>query len=177
MSPEPSPRDSFWLRIITILSAVIAGAVAFLILGPRPEGLKGTLNVSFLPTVNAAINAATAFLLSLAYFFIRRKKVAYHRRTMLTAFGASALFLISYVTYHWFKSGPTPYTGTLSQVYFPVLISHIILAAMILPLAMVTLYRGWNLQVSKHRRIARVTLPLWLYVCLSGIAVYIMLYL
>lgn len=150
--------------------------MAFLILGPRPKGLNGTLDVSFLPTVNATLNAITALLLIVAYTFIKRKKILYHRRTMLSAFGTSALFLVTYITYHWFKSGPTPYTGTLTLVYYPVLISHIVLAALILPLAMVTLYRGWNLQVFKHRRIARITLPLWLYVCLSGIAVYIILY-
>lgn len=176
MSSETSTGESLWLRIIYILSAVIAGAVAFLILGPRPEGLERTIDVSFLPTVNAILNGLTALLLVLAYILIRRKKVLYHRRTMLSAFGTSALFLVTYITYHWFKSGPTPYAGTLTLLYYPVLLSHIVLAALILPLAMVTLYRGWNLQVSKHRRIARITLPLWLYVCLSGIAVYIMLY-
>lgn len=156
---------------------MIAAAVAFLILGPRPRALDGSLDVSLLPTVNAILNGLTALLLITAYLFIKRKKVLHHRRIMLSAFTTSALFLVTYVTYHWFKSGPTPYTGTLTFVYYPVLVTHVLLAAFILPLAMVTLYRGWNLQVSRHRRIARITLPLWLYVCLSGIAVYIMLYL
>ena len=95
---------------------------------------------------------------------------------MLAAFGTSALFLVSYVIYHWFKSGPKPYTGEWAMVYYPMLLSHIVLAAAIVPLALVTLYLGWTMQVPRHRRIARITLPLWLYVSVTGVVIYWMLY-
>lgn len=168
--------ESFWLRLILILSVVITATIAFLILGPRPEGIEGRLDVSFLPRVNASLNGLTTILLIVAYLLIRQKKIHLHRRFMLTAFGTSALFLVTYVIYHWFKSGPAHYTGDWPAVYFLVLISHIILAAIILPLAMVTLYRGWNMHVEKHKKIAKITLPLWLYVSVTGVIVYLMLY-
>ena len=95
---------------------------------------------------------------------------------MLCAFGTSALFLVTYIIYHWFKAGPKPYLGDYSMLYYFILISHIILAVFIIPLALITLYRGWNMQVEKHRRIARVTYPIWLYVSVTGVVIYMMLY-
>jgi len=169
--------DQFWLSIIYILSGVLAAAVAFLILGPRPTGMEGAMDVSALPTVNAILNSITTILLVIAYLLIRRKKIEFHKKTMLAAFGTSALFLVTYVIYHWFKSGPTLYTGEWSSFYFFILLTHIVLAVGILPLAMLTLYRGWTMNVQKHRKIAKLTFPLWLYVSVTGILVYIMLYL
>ncbi len=169
-------QDSFWLRIIYILSGVLSLAIAFLILGPRPEGIEGAIDVSSLPLVNALLNLATTILLIIGYVLIRLKKREMHRRVMLTAFFSSALFLVSYVIYHWFKSGPKAYTGDWVSVYYPVLISHIILAAAILPLAMVTLYRGWVVQIQQHKKIANITYPIWMYVSITGIIIYLMLY-
>ncbi|MEC7855811.1 MAG: DUF420 domain-containing protein [Candidatus Neomarinimicrobiota bacterium] len=169
-------KDSFWLRIIYLLSGVLSLAVAFLILGPRPEGIEGAIDVSSLPLVNALLNLATTILLIIGYVLIRLKKREMHRRVMLTAFFSSALFLVSYVIYHWFKSGPKAYTGDWVSVYYPVLISHIILAAAILPLAMVTLYRGWVVQIQQHKKIAKITYPIWMYVSITGIIIYLMLY-
>ena len=169
-------KDSFWLRIIYLLSGVLSLAVAFLILGPRPEGIAGAIDVSSLPLVNALLNLATTILLIIGYVLIRLKKREMHRRVMLTAFFSSALFLVSYVIYHWFKSGPKAYTGDWVSVYYPVLISHIILAAAILPLAMVTLYRGWIVQIQEHKKIAKITYPIWMYVSITGIIIYLMLY-
>ena len=169
-------QESFWLRIIYILSAVLSLAVAFLILGPRPEGIEGAIDVSSLPLVNALLNLTTTILLIIGYVLIRLKKREMHRSVMLTAFFSSALFLVSYVIYHWFKSGPKAYTGDWVSVYYPVLISHIILAAAILPLAMVTLYRGWVVQIQQHKKIANITYPIWMYVSITGIIIYLMLY-
>ena len=169
-------KDSFWLRIIYLLSGVLSLAVAFLILGPRPEGIEGAIDVSSLPLVNALLNLATTILLIIGYVLIRLKKREMHRSVMLTAFFSSALFLVSYVIYHWFKSGPKAYTGDWVSVYYPVLISHIILAAAILPLAMVTLYRGWVVQIQQHKKIANITYPIWMYVSITGIIIYLMLY-
>ena len=169
-------KDSFWLRIIYLLSGVLSLAVAFLILGPRPEGIEGAIDVSSLPLANALLNLATTILLIIGYVLIRLKKREMHRAVMLTAFFSSALFLVSYVIYHWFKSGPKAYTGDWVSVYYPVLISHIILAAAILPLAMVTLYRGWVVQIQQHKKIAKITYPIWMYVSITGIIIYLMLY-
>ena len=169
-------KDRFWLKIIYIVSAVLIMVIAFLIIGPRPSGVEGTLDVSSLPKVNAILNVGTALLLLWGLSLIKNKKQELHKKIMLSAFGTSTLFLVSYVIYHWFKSGPKIYTGEWSTIYFFILISHIVLAAGILPLAMITLYRGWNSQLSQHRRIARITLPLWLYVSATGVIVYLMLY-
>ena len=98
--------ENFWIRVIYVISAAVSAAVAFLILGPRPEGIEGSLDVSMLPTVNASINTITFVLLIVGYLLIINKKRELHQNVMLTAFGFSALFLISYIIYHWFKSGP-----------------------------------------------------------------------
>jgi len=170
-------RDGFWLRIIYIVSVLISAAVAFLILGPRPEGTRGALDVSMLPTVNASLNALTAVLLVTGWFLVKRKRIALHKNVMLAAFASSSGFLISYVLYHWFKAAPRPYTGDFRALYLVILLSHIMLAALIIPLALITLYRGWRMSVAKHRKIAKITLPLWLYVSVTGVLIYAMLYL
>ena len=169
-------KDKFWLNIIYILSAVLSIAVAFLILGPRPEGVEGSIDTSYLPFINASLNFITTILLLVGYYFIRQKKREQHRLAMLSAFFSSALFLISYVIYHWFKSGPKLYVGEWESIYYFILFTHIILAALILPLAMITLYRGWVLDIQQHRKIAKITFPIWMYVSITGIMIYIMLY-
>lgn len=169
-------NETFWTRIIYVVSVVISLAVAFLILGPRPEGMEGSIDVSMLPFTNAFLNGATTLLLVTGYVLIRQKNINAHKLVMLSSFGTSSLFLISYVIYHWFKSGPKAYVGEYQTVYYFILITHIILAAIIIPLALFTLYRGWNSQIGQHRRIARVTLPIWLYVSITGVIIYLMLY-
>ena len=169
-------KDSFWIRIIYIVSIIICSAVAFLILGPRPVGMEGSIDVSSLPFLNASLNAITTALLIYGYILIRKKKRQLHKNVMMASFGTSAAFLVSYIIYHWFKAGPKKYLGDYSEVYFFILITHIILASIIIPLALITLYRGWTENLVKHRRIAKITLPLWLYVPVTGVAIYIMLY-
>ncbi len=150
--------------------------MAFLILGPRPAGLEETVDVSALPGINALLNGITTFLLLMGYVLIRLKKRQAHQNVMLASFGTSATFLVTYVIYHWFKSGPKPYAGNYTELYYFILITHIILAAIIIPLALITLYWGWIDQIAKHRKIAKVTLPIWLYVSITGVWVYLMLY-
>jgi len=169
-------KDTFWIRIIYIVSGVISLAVAFLILGPRPEGIEGSVDVSMLPFVNAALNGITTLLLITGYILIRQRKREMHRYVMLTSFGTSMLFLVSYVIYHWFKSGPKLYVGDFQTLYYIILFTHIVLAAIIIPLALITLYRGWVSQFKQHRKIARITLPIWLYVSVTGVVIYLMLY-
>jgi len=133
--------------------------------------------VSDLPLVNATLNAtATAFLVA-GWRFIRRGDRTAHRACMLAALACSALFLASYLVYH-ANVGSRPYTGTglLRPVYFLVLITHVVLAAAIVPLVVVTVARAWRGRFAAHRTVARWTLPLWLYVSVTGVVVYVMLY-
>ena len=135
--------------------------------------------VRILPAVNASLNALSGILLLTGYFFIRRKKITIHRRFMLAACGASLLFLVLYVLNHYLRHGiVTHFTGTglVRPVYFTILISHTILAVLILPLAIVTVVNGLRMRVSLHRRIARWTFPLWMYVSVTGVLVYFFLY-
>lgn len=135
------------------------------------------IDVATLPTLNAALNACSGVLLVTGYWFIRQRNIPAHRACMLAAFSVSALFLVSYVVYHaQVGSKPFPGVGGIRTVYFAVLIPHVILAAAILPLAIVTLRRGLRMDVTRHRRIARWTLPIWLYVSVTGVIVYWMLY-
>jgi putative membrane protein len=175
-TPIDSARDGFWMRIILILSVVVSGAVAFLILGPRPDGMEGTMDVSALPKVNAALNALTTVILLVGFWFIKQRNYEAHKKTMLSAFGTSSAFLVTYILYHWFKAGPAKYTGDFKTFYYVILISHIVLAALIIPLALVTLYRGWSGNLGKHKKIARITLPLWLYVSVTGVMIYLMVH-
>jgi putative membrane protein len=130
-----------------------------------------------LPAVNAALNATCAVLLVAGYVLIRRGRRREHRRVMLTAFATSVLFLISYLTYHAHAgSKHFPGTGAARAAYFTILLTHTVLAAAIVPLAIVTLSRGLSARYDRHRAIARWTLPIWLYVSVTGVVVYWMLY-
>lgn len=130
-----------------------------------------------LPGVNAALNAVAAALLAAGYVLIRTGRAAQHRACMLAACGVSTLFLASYVVYH-LEVGSVPFTrqGPIRVVYFAVLISHVVLAALIPPLAFVTLLRALRGRFASHAALARWTLPIWLYVSVTGVAVYWMLY-
>lgn len=130
-----------------------------------------------LPGVNAALNAAAAALLSAGYVLIRTGRPARHRACMLAACGVSTLFLASYVVYH-LEVGSVPFTrqGPIRVVYFTVLITHVVLAALVPPLALVTLLRALRGRFAAHAALARWTLPIWLYVSVTGVAVYWMLY-
>jgi uncharacterized membrane protein YozB (DUF420 family) len=129
------------------------------------------------PTINAALNATCAILLVVAYRAIRRLDVARHRRWMLAAAATSAVFLASYLMYH-ARVGSVRFlgTGAARTVYFTVLLSHTVLAAAVLPLVLRTLYLGLKRRDDPHRRIAKWTFPIWLYVSVTGVVVYVMLY-
>ena len=136
-----------------------------------------------LPHVNALLNTTSGIFLVIGYVLIRRGRVEAHRKAMLAAFIASTLFLISYVLYHtlvayYLGQGPTKFKGEgLSRpIYFTVLLTHTVLAVAVVPFILVTLRRGLRRQDERHRRLARWTLPLWLYVSVTGVLVYLMLY-
>lgn len=135
------------------------------------------MTIADLPALNATLNGTSGVLLAAGYYFMRRRQIARHRACMIAAFVTSSAFLVSYLVYHaHIGSKPFPGHGPIRAVYFAVLITHILLAAVIVPLALVTLRRGWVLDVRRHRRIARWTWPLWMYVSVTGVVIYVMLY-
>jgi len=129
------------------------------------------------PALNASLNGTCAFLLLTGYFFIRNKKILAHKICMSFAFIVSAIFLVCYLYYH-AHHGATLFSGRgwVRPVYFIILISHTLLAGVVLPLALITLYRAWKGQFDKHVKIARITFPIWLYVSITGVVIYWMLY-
>lgn len=135
------------------------------------------MEITDLPTVNALLNATAAVFLTAGYVSIRRGRRVQHKRLMLAALGTSAIFLVSYVIYH-ANAGSRPFTGqgAARAVYFTILITHIVLAAAIVPLALVTAARGLAARYDRHVRIARWTLPVWMYVSVTGVVIYLMLY-
>ncbi len=135
------------------------------------------MDVRDLPTLNALLNTASAILLVTGYRLIRQGRRDAHRNVMTAALIVSAAFLASYLLYH-AQVGSVKFqkTGWIRPVYFSILISHTILAACVAPMALVTVWRAWKGRFDRHRRLARITLPLWLYVSVTGVLVYLMLY-
>jgi putative membrane protein len=135
------------------------------------------MTTSDLPALNAVLNSISAILLAIGYRFIRQRNRNAHRKCMLGAFATSTLFLISYLTYHYLH-GSTKFQGQgiARAIYFAILLTHTVLAAAIVPLVFITLSRALSARFDKHRRIARWTLPIWLYVSVTGVIVYLMLY-
>jgi uncharacterized membrane protein YozB (DUF420 family) len=133
--------------------------------------------IAYLPHLNACLNATSGLLLVAGYRFIRRGQVTAHKTCQLSALSASILFLASYLTYHYFY-GATRFVGQgiARPIYFTILTSHTILAVVIVPLVIITLRRALRKDFQRHKRIARITLPLWLYVSVTGVIVYLMLY-
>jgi putative membrane protein len=130
-----------------------------------------------LPAVNASLNALSGILLLVGYTFLRARRIEQHRRFMIAAFVTSSLFLVSYVIYH-AQVGSVRFTrqGLVRPIYFTILITHVTLAAFVLPLAILTLSRGLKARYTRHRAIARWTFPIWLYVSVTGVLVYVLLY-
>jgi putative membrane protein len=169
-------RDRIALPVIGVLSLTIVLVVGWLLLGHAP-GRGGREDVAALPALNALLNGASATLLTAGWLFIRRRRIAAHRACMLGAFCVSVLFLVSYVVYH-ALAGSRPFTGQgwIRVVYFAVLVPHIVLAAAMVPFVLTTLYRALTGDFTRHARLARWTLPTWLYVSVTGVLVYWLLY-
>lgn len=169
-------RDRIALPVIGALSVVVVLAVGVLLVGHTP-GRGGRADVAALPALNALLNGASAVLLTAGWLAIRRRRIAVHRGCMLGAFSVSVLFLVSYVVYH-ALAGSRPFAGQgwIRPVYFGVLITHVVLAAAMVPFVLTTLYRALGGDFARHARLARITLPVWLYVSVTGVAVYVILY-
>jgi uncharacterized membrane protein YozB (DUF420 family) len=135
------------------------------------------VSYSDLPALNATLNATSGILLTIGWILIRTRRRDAHRVFMIAASVVSTVFLISYLVYH-AKVGSVPFTrqGPVRTLYFSILITHVVLAAVVLPLAIVTLSRGLRARFAQHRAIARWTIPLWLYVSVTGVLVYVLLY-
>ena len=135
------------------------------------------MQLTDLPALNASLNAIAAVLLVIGYILIRKRKIAQHRLVMLSAFATSALFLTSYLVYHAnVGSRPFPGQGPIRTIYLTILFTHVVLAAAILPMALITLNHALRQRFTRHVPIARWTLPIWLYVSVTGVIVYLMLY-
>lgn len=163
--------------IIYAVSMVICLAVAFLIYFPQAFALSnGGINVEYLPRFHAFLNGSCTLLLIGGYVAVRQKKYNLHKTLMVTCFLLSSIFLVSYVIYH----SQAPATkfggeGLIRPIYYTILLTHIVLAALILPLALFTISRSWRGEFAKHKKIARVTLPIWIYVTATGVIVYFMI--
>ena len=161
-------------RVLIILSILIPIVVAVLYL--IPKNFEVGESILILPKLNAIINGTTFIVLIGAFISILRRNVVLHKRLMLSALILSVLFLLSYVTYHSLTES-TAYggEGVLRTIYFVILLTHILLAIAIVPLVLITFSRALSEKFDKHKKIARITLPIWLYVTLTGVVVYIMI--
>jgi putative membrane protein len=167
--------ERYVVPVVGTLSAAIPLVVALLLFMPKTTGSPG-FDVYLLPKINAFINSTVTILLFLGYLFIRRRMIRWHKAAMLGAFILSSLFLVSYVVYHFFaESTKFGGEGWMRGVYFFVLFSHILLAAVIVPLALFSIVHALSEKYDKHRKIAKITLPIWLYVSTTGVLVYILI--
>ncbi|MEJ8758267.1 DUF420 domain-containing protein [Pontibacter sp. H259] len=168
-------RDRRMMFLIAVLSVVIPVAVAALFFLDKTTA-DASVDVSFQPPLHAILNSLTAIALIVGYYNIKRNNVKVHRAAMLTAFGLSAVFLVSYVTYH-FLGERTIYggEGVLKYIYYFVLLTHIVLAVVIVPLVLLSVYFGITNQLARHRRISKWTFPIWLYVAITGVLVYLLI--
>ncbi|QCR21027.1 DUF420 domain-containing protein [Pontibacter sp. SGAir0037] len=167
-------KDKTFLVIIAVLSVVIPIVVALLFFMPKAR--NHDIDVTNLPGFHAILNSLTAVALVIGYYNIKRRNTRAHRNAMIVAFSLSSVFLVSYVTYH-FLGERTVYggEGLLKGFYYFVLLTHIVLAIVIVPLVLLSMYFGITEQHARHRRISRWTFPLWLYVAVTGVLVYVLI--
>lgn len=170
-------KDIDYRTLTVVLSVIIILTVfALLFLPGLGEGVDLGFDIKILPLMNAIFNSIAFVFLILAYVAIKHKQVETHKRFILAAVAASTLFLVTYVTYHALAPS-TPYGGEgfLRYVYYFILLTHIVLAVVMVPLALFALFSGLKLDVRKHRRVAKWAMPIWLYVSVTGVLVYIMI--
>ena len=167
--------DRSFVAVNAVVSTLALGFIAYILL-LRDVGPAGGLDLRFLPAVNASLNAVASALLVAGWIAIRKRRVRLHRQLMVLAFVASALFLVSYLTYHWVH-GDTRYQGegVLRIVYFFILVTHIVLSIVVLPAALTAFYLAWKRRFALHRKLMRVALPIWLYVSVTGVLIWFLL--
>jgi len=169
-------KEKVAVPVIITLSILVPAIVLVLMYLPERYNIFGAQSGTF-PLFHAIINGSTALLLLTGYYFMRKREYILHRNFMIAAFGLSVIFLISYVISK-ISNDPVPYggEGILRYVYFFILITHIILSAIIVPLVLFTMYRGLTGQYDKHSRVARWTFPIWMYVAITGVLVYVFMF-
>lgn len=183
-------RERTISAVIIIVSILVPVLVAVLFFVSPPE-IYHNFDLAFFPRFHAILNSLTSICIISGFILIKKKEIKWHRLSMLTAFLLSTVFLVSYVTYHTLSDGSTKYgdadfngvldqaeaaaAGTLRYVYYFILLTHIILAALILPLILFTFSKALNNKIETHRKLARWTFPLWLYVAVTGVLVYVLI--
>jgi putative membrane protein len=170
-------QDSFFVPLIITLSIIIPIVVALLMLFPDVFHIESeSIDFSSLPFFHAILNGSTAVLLFTGFILIKNKKTNLHKISMLSAFVLSSVFLLSYVTSK-LTNAPVPFggEGLIRYIYFFILISHIILSVLVLPLALFSIYRGMTGEIEKHKSIVKYTFPVWMYVAITGVLVYILM--
>jgi putative membrane protein len=166
-------NDKKVVSLIVALSIIIPVAVFVLMILPEEYRLSG-LDVSSLPLFHAILNGSTAVFLLMGLYFVKNKNLKLHKTSMLSAFALSSIFLVSYVIYHYSKESSTfGGEGAIRYLYFFILISHILLAITVVPLALFAIFRGLTNNIEKHKKIVRFTFPIWLYVSITGVLVYL----
>lgn len=169
-------NDKLITRIIILLSVLVIAAVMVLnkrIL-PVPENIPSFIYQ--LPKLNASINATCTIILLVSFYYVKHKNVKLHKKLNITAFILSCIFFVSYLTYHWLAQETSfPKDNPLRGVYLFILITHIILAAFVLPLILMSFYYGLQMKIEKHKKIVRFSYPIWLYVTVTGVIVYLMI--
>lgn len=167
-----SDKKFFILSII--VSFVVFAVVVILNIIPKPEFVPGF--VKHLPVLNAGLNGTCSLLLLASLYFIKQKNIPAHKKINITAFFLSSLFLVSYILYHFFSEETKfPADNSLRPVYLFILLTHIFLAALILPFILMSFYFGLNMKVMQHKKIVRWSYPIWLYVTVTGVIVYLMI--
>ena len=170
-------QDSFFVPLIITLSIVVPIVVALLMLFPDVFHIESeSIDFSSLPFFHAILNGSAAVLLFTGFILIKRKKTNLHKISMLSAFVLSSVFLLSYVTSK-LTNAPVPFggEGVIRYIYFFILITHIILSIAVLPLALFSIYRGITGEIEKHKSIVKYTFPIWMYVAITGVMVYILM--
>ena len=166
--------DKGFFRFSIIVSILVFAIVVILNVLPKPDFTPAF--IPYLPTLNATINGTCFVLLLISFYFIKQKNIAAHKKVNMTAFFLSALFLVSYILYNYFSEETKfPKENSLRPLYLFILLTHIVLASLVLPFILMSFYRGLNMQVEKHKKIVRWTFPIWLYVTLTGVIVYLMI--
>ncbi len=174
LATNPQEKKIFWG--IMIFSVVIFLVVLFLSMLPKAEAGSLPSFVAWLPRINAIFNATASLILMASFNQIKKKNVEMHKRLNIGAFVLSSLFLVSYVWFHSFGIETSfPADNALRPVYLFILITHIILAAGVLPLVLYTFYLGITMKVQRHRKLAKIAFPIWLYVTITGVIVYLMI--
>lgn len=169
-----SSRETFYKRFIWIASIAVFAVVVVLSQLPKSDSIPAW--AKYLPMLNAVLNATTTVLLVMSFYYIRKKEVDTHKRLNLAACVLSTLFLLSYVLFHSFGvETKFPVDNPMRPVYLFILVTHVVLAAVVFPLVLFSLYRGLTNQVVSHRKIVRWSYPIWLYVTTTGVIVYLMI--